>query len=765
MSGNANIYGLIVDGYDGTGDYATIGINCAGGTSFAVDVVNTCTVRNCSTAGVKVTGDGTTQFGRILLLKFVTSQVTVGAPFSTGAGYEIEEAGLISGVDVNCSGFLSGGGIMDRGFYVHGDFSYIDISVSSIFSCTDGIVVGGGTTSNSAKEYPIVRMSVLKLGLISGNALETLAKGWLYVNSGLIDDDLGTFPSQIDLKNTNPALPANRNVVILQDCVLNVGKTDLENGASNNKLQLNGLVFSSIQSEEQVYIASDTAIGFPTAGRHLIVGEGSPHTTDMVVLQDDGGVFTDITTRVNRQTYEPIAVDIATTSGINLSSAPATVDGISPSSGVTRVLVKDGSTANPGTDSVDNGIYLWNGTGSAMTRTSDFASSATFDHATFFVVDTGTANYGSAWVIDPVSIPGDTVTVGTTAFVLKSSSSPLFPLSPVNDDALYIGSTSTVPIKFVGLEMLLTKPITLSSGGVTDAITCEYWNGSAWVTMSIMSTHANPPYNTFANATYGFGDTSVGNPDTVPFHYRFGDTTDWATTSVNGVAGYWFRCRCIVAANINQIAVIEQIKIQTNSMEIDPDGYIEFFGAARPSRKMFINSKMIYETGGGIGFSNPSDESLTAASGISAKVKDGQMDDGSDVSQTFILEMPNELDTSAIVQMKVSFVTESASNGNIQIRADYAFTRDGYSIGTPGGSTTATARSTGNQTVAVIGDETQHSHVLELDMTEFNPSLDTLWLQFVREGSSGSDTFNGQIYVFTWTLVYKVWASGGHGLN
>jgi len=764
ISGNARMYGVIVDGYDGTGDYATIGVSCAGGTTYSIDVLNSCTIRNCSTAGVKVTGNTTTQFSRILICKNVSSQVTAAFPFSAGAGFEVEEAGLMTGIDINASGFLSGGGFMDRGIYVHDDFSYMDVNAVQVSSCTDGIVVGGGTTTNSQKEYPRARVSVCKLGLISGIALEVLAKGWLYANSTIVDDDSGIFPAQITLKTTNPALPANPNIVILQACVVNTDRASIGNGAANNPSELSGIVFNDTPGEEQTNILSSTNIGYVGNGRELVAGEGNSHTIGMTVLQDDGGVFTDITTRIDRRTHLPISVDIATTTGVNLTSAPAIIDGVSPSSGVTRVLVKDGSTANPGTDSVDNGIYLWNGTGSAMTRTSDFPIGGTFDHSTFFNVDVGKVNYGSDWVIDATSIPASTVTVGTTSFGLESSSSLLFPLSPADDDALYVGNTSAIPLSFPGLKIFLTKSITLSSGVLEDSILWEYWDGSAWVVLPLMSTQGDSPYGSFADETYGYNDATVGNPNAVAFQYRFGNILDWATTSVNGVTGYWVRTRAITVANINQIPVIEQFKLHTNRSEINKDGYLEFFGAARPTRKMFINSKMIYEPGGG-GFTNPSNPSaqrIVPASGMTANIKDGQMNDGIDVAQSFVLEMPNDLDTSEIIQMKITFTSEVVAAGDLQLRADYAFTRDGDTIGVPGGTPSATQRTTGNQTVALTSAGTQQSYILELDMTKFNPSLDTLWLQFVREGSNVNDTFNGQIYVYAWTIVYKVWATGGH---
>ena len=63
-------------------------------------------------------------------------------------------------------------------------------------------------------------------------------------------------------------------------------------------------------------------------------------------------------------------VAAATTGNISLASAPATIDGYSLSNG-DRILVKNQTVA------AENGIYLFNGAGSAMTRAEDFDNSPT----------------------------------------------------------------------------------------------------------------------------------------------------------------------------------------------------------------------------------------------------------------------------------------------------------------------------------------------------------------------------------------------------
>ena len=95
---------------------------------------------------------------------------------------------------------------------------------------------------------------------------------------------------------------------------------------------------------------------------------------------------------------------VATTgSNIDLSSAPAAIDGVTLSSG-DRVLVKDQSTASA------NGIYTYAGSGSSMTRATDFDADAEVTSGAFVFIEEGTANGDNGFVLTT----DGSITVGTT---------------------------------------------------------------------------------------------------------------------------------------------------------------------------------------------------------------------------------------------------------------------------------------------------------------------------------------------------------------
>lgn len=82
-------------------------------------------------------------------------------------------------------------------------------------------------------------------------------------------------------------------------------------------------------------------------------------------------------------------VRAASTGNVNTSSPGASIDSVSLSSS-DRILLKDQSTAH------QNGIYIWNGAASALTRADD---ASTFDEleSAIVTVDEGTTNAETTW--------------------------------------------------------------------------------------------------------------------------------------------------------------------------------------------------------------------------------------------------------------------------------------------------------------------------------------------------------------------------------
>lgn len=148
------------------------------------------------------------------------------------------------------------------------------------------------------------------------------------------------------------------------------------------------------------------------------------------------------------------AVRVASTANVTISNpGTAVFDGVTLSNG-DRVLLKDQSTAS------QNGVYLFNGSGSAMTRTTDADTSSEVVGGMTVWVNEGTANADTAYTL----ITNNPITLGTTALTFTQTSG----LGQVNAGAglTKTGSTIDVVTASSGRIVVNADSIDLATTGV-----------------------------------------------------------------------------------------------------------------------------------------------------------------------------------------------------------------------------------------------------------------------------------------------------------
>jgi hypothetical protein len=131
-------------------------------------------------------------------------------------------------------------------------------------------------------------------------------------------------------------------------------------------------------------------------GSHTLVNLATP------VNSTDGATKAYVDALANGRDWKP-SVRTVSTANINTASAPATVNGVTLAAG-NRLLLKDQTTAS------ENGIWVFNGTGVALTRAADAVQGTLSSQATTFVEE-GTVNAGTEWNLSTA----DPITVGTTS--------------------------------------------------------------------------------------------------------------------------------------------------------------------------------------------------------------------------------------------------------------------------------------------------------------------------------------------------------------
>lgn len=152
------------------------------------------------------------------------------------------------------------------------------------------------------------------------------------------------------------------------------------------------------------------------------------------------------------QFIEP-AARVASTTNVTISSAPAAIDGVTLSSG-DRILLKNQ------TDQKENGVYVFNGTGSALTRSTDTNTGVGLANKTV-PVTSGTVNSDTWW-----TVTNDTIVIGTTNITLtQTAGSGTY----VNGTGIALaGNIFSLDLTYADARYKFT---TLSGYGITDAYT------------------------------------------------------------------------------------------------------------------------------------------------------------------------------------------------------------------------------------------------------------------------------------------------------
>jgi len=214
------------------------------------------------------------------------------------------------------------------------------------------------------------------------------------------------------------------------------------------------------------------------------------------------------------------SVHVATTTNLNLSSPGTTIDGVTMVSG-DRVLVKDQSTAS------QNGIYVWNGAASAMTRATDADSVTKLNGGAFVFVEEGNTYATTGWVLQQ---PAGTYVLGTTALTwsqfsgagqitagtgLTKSGNTIALITPVTTANGGTGLT-TVGTGFLKGNGTSLSYATLTSGDIPD-LSATYVTLSGNQTISGIKTFsAAPILSTLTGYLKGNGASALTASSTVP---------------------------------------------------------------------------------------------------------------------------------------------------------------------------------------------------------------------------------------------------------
>ena len=321
-------------------------------------------------------------------------------------------------------------------------------------------------------------------------------------------------------------------------------------------------------------------------------------------------------------------------------------------------------------------------------------------------------------------------------------------------NCLYVGSTSNI----YGIKVNITTS-TISTQSKSD-IVCEYWDGSTWTSLNSMQVFTASPY-------YHNMDSFVSSANKQHIRYNVTSATSMPNKTLNSVSKKWIRYRII--NNITGLPQSEYVKLHTNSYKINSGGFTQYFGDSRRCCALQFNT---YPSN-----STVTNQEVYIGDNLSISKTYNKFDN--DIISRIGMSgfLPVYIDTSFPIKLKLVYVLNSSTSGNIELVIKYAYTKAGSNI--YHNSTDAPSEPTGVKTltkvipIAVDKNDIEIREEISINIEDINPNSSVvggkniLWISLSRNSTTGNsnDTYQGSLSIVQMNFVYIAWGSGGHILS
>jgi hypothetical protein len=216
------------------------------------------------------------------------------------------------------------------------------------------------------------------------------------------------------------------------------------------------------------------------------------------------------------------------------------------------------------------------------------------------------------------------------------------------NDAIYVGAD----YKFPGIRETTTVALVPGAGSTI----LEYWTGSAWSELLYMCVDAIAPYLSHARSMFQRVQSD---------QCRWDPPSDWATTAVNSITKFWVRLRNVSA--ITTPPTVEQVKIHTHRLEINGDGFLERFGTAIKTIPAQWHQVLEYSNNDG-DFITPGNTDVVFTANFEGIYTENSYlaTGGSPRSRGGVFTVPNGLDTSRPIKLRITYVSAGTSTVNVR---------------------------------------------------------------------------------------------------
>jgi len=349
----------------------------------------------------------------------------------------------------------------------------------------------------------------------------------------------------------------------------------------------------------------------------------------------------------------------------------------------------------------------------------------------------------------------------------RSPSSSLFTFPGLGvGNAIYLASTllginSGDVLEHYGLTSSVTNACVPGAG----KIVLQYWNGSIWVEVNGMEVTNDGSY--FPQGKKYFETIGVDHSLRYDSALAIDSWTKNDPVSV-GTDYYWVRL-IIINSGITIKPFFQQFQLHTNRFTINTDGWLEYFGKARPIGKLPWEVQVFEKATG----TDVKDQDLF----LSQKIGNGgkknkfvaQQGDPNKAQRIgFKTTLPLDIDTSSCITFQWSVVTDNISTvGTINWTIRWGWQGDGDNVYTTVGASPLVAPN--QKTINYISASPSSVNTVKwykqlLDISDMISRLDggfgdTIWVSLERDNG---DTHSGDVTLVAMASYYTKWCEGGH---
>lgn len=286
----------------------------------------------------------------------------------------------------------------------------------------------------------------------------------------------------------------------------------------------------------------------------------------------------------------------------------------------------------------------------------------------------------------------------------------------------------------------------------------ETWNGTSWEQFNIMTTSNDVPYYSYCHK-FGVATGITSNR----FGIKTSDMLSYGKKTLNGVEKYWVRLR----ATNNQVSnpTVQKCKIHSSHKRIEQDGYVEYYGDARPISKFPWEMSDIHPAN-----TTPTNYDIFLSDNLVMNRSGNRFPNGSTTRVGFNSLMPYELDTSFPIKIQWDSVGNSDNAGDVYWVIRWGKSTIGsniYNNDTDAPSTVLGEKSSTHTHSIGAGKKDTHLICIEyISVNDMNfrnsTSNDIFWVTIERQGGHASDTYDGDIGIIQLSAFYIKWCEGGH---